>query len=326
MLAMIQYKGGDIMFEIYKKENKEIRKKIKKCKGKIGIAFGGGGTRGLAHIGVLKAFEENGIEFDEVAGTSAGSIIGALYAYGLNSQEIYNFAKTLDEDEIRTSKIPFIPSKNEGLQNIIKRSIGDVYFDELKKSLTVVAVDLYTGQECRIKEGNVAKAVAGSCAVPLIFKPVEFDKYLLADGGLHNNIPADVVRNMGCKYVIAVDVNPTRGSGTRSTKLTDQLSACIGIAIKANCVKGRLFSDIIIEPNLQKFKNSSLNGLDEMIKIGYEETIKRMPEIKSLLRIGGPKRKLFSLFSKNKNKILYQSNKESVEVSTDGNKNKEEIK
>ena len=101
------------MFEIYKKENKEIRKKIKKCKGKIGIAFGGGGTRGLAHIGVLKAFEENGIEFDEVAGTSAGSIIGALYAYGLNSQEIYNFAKTLDEDEILLVKFHLFQAKTK---------------------------------------------------------------------------------------------------------------------------------------------------------------------------------------------------------------------
>lgn len=300
------------MFQVYKLQNKEIKKKIKMNKRKIGIAFGGGGTRGLAHIGALKAFEENGIEFDEVAGTSAGSIIAALYAYGLNSSEMYKIAKTLDANEIRTSKIPFVPSKTDGLVNIIKNSIGDVHFEDMKRSLTVVAVDVFTGQEIHIRKGSVAKAVAGSCAVPLIFKPVEFENYLLMDGGLQNNIPSDVVRNMGCRYVIGIDVNPTRGSGTKSTKLIDQLSACIGIAIKANCVKGELFSDILLKPDLSKFKSSSLYGLDEMIQIGYDETMKMMPEIKKILRIF-PKRSLFGFYKK-KQKLLAESKNQSIEV------------
>lgn len=310
------------MFQVYKNLNKELKKKIKSNKCKIGIAFGGGGTRGLAHIGVLKAFEENGIVFDEIAGTSAGSIISALYAYGVTTDEMYKMAKNLDAGEIRNSKIPFVPSKSDGLINIIKNNIGDVHFEDMKKSLTVVAVDMYTGQEVHIREGNVAKAVAGSCSVPVIFRPVEFEKYLLADGGLQNNIPADVVRNMGCKYVISVDVNPTRGTGTKSTKLVDQISACIGIAIKANCVKGELFSDIMIKPNLSKFKNTSLDGLDEMIEIGYQETMKMMPEIKRLLRVDKPRRFL-KFFNKNKQKILNKSKLESVELSKDESNTKE---
>lgn len=306
------------MFQVYKKENKELKKNIKKSNGKIGIAFGGGGTRGLAHIGVIRAFEENGIEFDEVAGTSAGSIVGTLYAYGLSSSEMYQMAKELDASEIRTSKIPFLPSKTDGIQDIIKRNLGDVRFEDMKKPLTIVSVDIYSGQEIHIREGSIAKAVAGSCAVPLIFKPVEFENYLLVDGGLQNNIPSDVVRNQGCKNVIAVDVNPTRGNGTRSTKLVDQLGACIGIALKANCVKGELFADLTIKPNLQKFKNTSLNGLDEMIEIGYQEAMKQMPEIKRILNIGKKKKKrgLFGFFSRNKSKILRESKKESIELVT----------
>ena len=301
------------MFQVYKDLNKELKRKIKKNKCKIGIAFGGGGTRGVAHIGVLKAFAENGIEFDEVAGTSAGSLVAALYAYGVTPDEMYQMAKNIDANEVRNSKIPFVPSKSDGLINLILKNIGDVHFEDMKKSLTVVAVDMYTGQEVHIRKGNVSKAVAGSCSVPVIFKPVPFEKMLLADGGLQNNIPADVVRNMGCKYVISVDVNPTRGMGTKSTKLIDQISASIGIAIKANCVKGELFSDIMIKPNLSKFKNTTLDGLDEMIEIGYQETMKMMPEIKKLLKL--EKRSLFStLFKKNKNKILKESETESLEI------------
>ena len=291
------------MFQVYKKLNKELKKKIKSNKCKLGIAFGGGGARGVAHLGVLKAFEENGITFDEVAGTSAGSLVGALYAYGVSVDEMYQMAKNIDPSEVRNSKIPLVPSKSDGLINLIKNNIGDVHFEDMKKSLTVVAVDMYTGQEIHIREGSVAKAVAGSCAVPVVFRPVEFDKYLLADGGLQNNIPADVVRNMGCKYVISVDVNPTRGTGTKSTKLVDQISACIGIAIKANCLKGELFSDIMIKPNLSKFKSTSLDGMDEMIEIAYQETMKLMPEIKKLLNIEKPRR-FFKFFNRNKDKIL----------------------
>ena len=300
------------MFQVYKKLNKELKKKIKSNKCKLGIAFGGGGARGVAHLGVLKAFEENGISFDEVAGTSAGSLVGALYAYGVSVDEMYQMAKRIDPSEVRNSKIPLVPSKSDGLINLIKNNIGDVHFEDMKKSLTVVAVDMYTGQEIHIREGSVAKAVAGSCSVPVVFRPVEFDKYLLADGGLQNNIPADVVRNMGCKYVISVDVNPTRGNGTKSTKLVDQISACIGIAIKANCLKGELFSDIMIKPNLSKFKSTSLDGMDEMIEIAYQETMKLMPEIKRLLNIEKPRR-FFKFFNRNKDKILKESKLESVE-------------
>lgn len=300
------------MFQVYKKENKELKRIIKRNKCKIGIAFGGGGTRGLAHIGALKAFEENGIYFDEIAGTSAGSIVAALYAYGLNWQEMYNIAKAINPSEIKTSKIPFVPSKTDGIQNIIRGSIGDARFEDMKKSLTVVAVDMFTGQEIHIREGNVAKAVAGSCSVPVVFKPTEFENYLLVDGGLQNNIPADVVRNRGCKYVIAIDINPTRGNGTKSTKIVDQISASIGIAINANCVKGELFSDVMIKPNLSKFKSTSIDGMDEMIEIGYQETMKQMPEIKRLLNIG-VRKGFFGFFSK-KNKILEKAKKESIEV------------
>lgn len=282
--------------------------KDKKKKFKIGLAFGGGGTRGFAHLGVLKAFEEHGIVFDEVAGTSVGSIVASCYAFGLSSDEMLDVAKKIKVSDIRNSKVFFVPSKTEGIENLVKTLIGDAYFEDMKKPLTVVAVDLKSAKEVHITQGSVVKAVAGSCAVPVIFNPVDFGEYRLADGGLQNTIPADVLRNNGCKYVVSIDVNPTRGNGTDSTKLVDIVSASLRIMMKSNAVKGKLYSDIVIETDTSKFKSTKIDGADEMYKIGYETALKAIPQIKALLN-EKQKFSIFSLFKRNRKKLLKEQKK-----------------
>lgn len=283
----------------------------KKKKNKLGIAFGGGGARGFAHLGAIKAFEEHGIEFDVVAGTSVGSIVGALYANGMSADEMIKIALNLKTKDIKTSKVFFMPSKTDGLENLIKNAVGDIDITDLKKPFTAVAVDIISGKEIHITKGNLAKACAGSCAVPGVFNFVEFDKYRLHDGGLQNTIPADVLRNEGCNFVVSIDVNPTRGQGTESTKLIDILGASLGIVMKSNAVKGKLFSDVVIQTNTQNFKSTSLGGGEEMIKIGYDATIKAIPQIKLLLGIE-KENKSKKMFSKNKNKILKEEIKNSI--------------
>ena len=279
----------------------------KKRKFKIGLAFGGGGARGFAHLGALKAFEENGIVFDEVAGTSVGSIVASMYAFGLSSDEMLKIASNLKENDIKTNKMFFMPSKTDGIETMMKSAMGDAHFEDMKKPLTVVAVDLKSAKEINITKGSVVKAVAGSCAVPGVFEPVDFGEYRLADGGLQNTIPADVLRRNGCKYVISIDVNPTRAYGTDSTKLTDILKATLRILMKSNAVKGKIYSDIVIEADTSKYKSTSFNGAAEMYKIGYNETMKLMPKIKELLGQKEEKRfHLFSLFKRNKKKVLKQ--------------------
>ena len=282
--------------------------KDKKKKFKLGLAFGGGGTRGFAHLGVLKAFEEHGIVFDEVAGTSVGSIVASCYAFGLSSDEMLDVAKKIKVSDIRNSKVFFVPSKTEGIENLVKTLIGDAYFEDMKKPLTVVAVDLKSAKEVHITQGSVVKAVAGSCAVPVIFNPVDFGEYRLADGGLQNTIPADVLRNNGCKYVVSIDVNPTRGNGTDSTKLVDIVSASLRIMMKSNAVKGKLYSDIVIETDTSKFKSTKIDGADEMYQIGYETALKAIPQIKALLN-EKQKFSIFSLFKRNKKKLLKDQKK-----------------
>ena len=277
---------------------------------KIGLAFGGGGTKGFAHLGALKAFEENNIVFDEVAGTSVGSLVACAYGFGLTSDEMLNEAKKLKVSDIRKSKLFFVPSKTEGLEEFVKALIGDSHFEDLKKPTTVVAVDIITGNEIHITKGSIPKAVAGSCSVPGIFNPVDFGEYRLHDGGLQNTIPADVLRKNGCKYVVSIDVNPTRGYGTESSKLMDTLSASIRIMMKSNAVKGYLYSDIVVKADTSKFKSTSLDGADEMYKIGYDAAMAEMPKIKELLNQKPKKQSTWSkLFKRNKKQILKEENK-----------------
>ena len=263
-----------------------------KKKPKIGIAFGGGATRGLSHIGVIKAFEEFGIEFDYVCGTSVGSLIGAAYANGLGSKDLYDVAKKLKVKDIRTSKLFFIPSKTDGIEKLLVDLFGDINIEDLKKPFSAVAVDIKTTKEVCISHGNLAKAVAGSCCVPGVFQPVEFGDRLLCDGGLQNTIPANVPRYFDCDYVIAVDCNSTRTYGTDSTKLLDVLGCAIRVLMKSNAVKGYVCADVTIATDNKRFKSTKLDGLDEMVEAGYKSAIDLMPEIIKIFNGKAKKKKL----------------------------------
>lgn len=271
-------------------------------KAKIGIAFGGGGARGFTHLGVIKAFEEHGLKFDCVAGTSVGSIVGAFYATGKTYKELYDIAKQINKKDIKTNVLPFVPSKTDGIQQIIKENLGDINIEELQMPFTAVAVDLKSTKQVCISKGNLAKAVAGSCSVPGVFVPVEFDKYLLTDGGLQNTIPADVLRVMGCDYVIAVDCNKSRLYGTDSSKVFDVISCSIRILMQSNSIKGYLESDLVIGPETKRFKSMKIEGMDEMIEEGYKEAIDLMPQIRAIFKKREP------MFKKKKQKskdIIY---------------------
>ncbi len=251
-------------------------------KNKIGLALSGGGARGFGHLGALKAFEELGVEFDCVAGTSVGSLIGALYCYGMKADEIIEKALQLKVKDIRTSKIMFVPSKTSKLEELIISFMGDIDIKDLKKPFCAVAVDMISGDEVVFSEGRLCKVLAGSCAVPVVFECVPYEKMNLMDGGLANTIPADVPKIMGCDKVISVDINKYRGRGTDSTKLFDILMASIRILMKSNCVKGKLNSDILIEPELKDYKSTSFDGAEEMIQEGYRAVMEHKEEIMAL--------------------------------------------
>lgn len=264
---------------------------FKKKKLTIGLALGGGGARGFSHLGVLKAFEEYGLDFDYVCGTSVGSLVGAFYAAGYSYNQLFNIAKNLKKKDIKTNKVFFMPSKTEGIENVITENLGDINIEDLKKPFAAVAVDIKTTEEVAITKGNLAKAVAGSCAVPGVFHPVEFEGRHLCDGGLQNTMPADIPRIMGCDYVVAVDVNKSRLYGTESTKLIDVIACSIRILMKSNVIKGYVSADIVLKPETKRFKSTSTEGFLDMIEEGYREAIDHMPEILALFQGRTPRKK-----------------------------------
>ena len=230
-------------------------------------------------LGALKAFEEYGIKFDAVAGTSVGSLVGALYCAGYTFEQMYRIAKEVEVKDIRTSKVFFMPSKTDGLEKIIVDELGDINIEDLKIPFCAVAVDLKTTDEVHLQKGNLAKAVAGSCCVPGVFQPVEFEDKLLCDGGLKNTVPANVLKLMGCDYVVSIDINKSRGYGTDSTKLVDVLACSIRILMKSNVIKGYLYSDVILKPNTKQFKSTRKDGFEDMIDEGYREAVDKIGQI-----------------------------------------------
>ncbi|MCR5553516.1 MAG: patatin-like phospholipase family protein [bacterium] len=286
------------------KKKQQTELKVNK-KVRLGLALGGGGARGVGHIGVLKAFSELGIDVDYVCGTSAGAIVGALYSSGLTWYDIEKTAKSLKKGDIKKKNMFFMPTSTEKLEETVLSIFGkDLMFSELKKPFCAVSVNLKDGSEVIIDNGSVAKAVCASSAVPGVFKPVVYRDMHLVDGGLANNVPADVARKMGANVVIAIDVNKNRGQGTESLKVMNVLSSTLGVIMQKNIETKLQFADLVITPDLSDFSSSKLGDVSKMIERGYDAVMENKEAIFNLLN-KRPKRKkiIWLINSKRKEKF-----------------------
>lgn len=263
------------MFGFFKKKKREI------LIPKMGLCLSGGGARGFAHIGAIKAFEEAGIDFDLVVGVSAGSIVGALYAFGKTAEEMTEYGAKLDMKSVHNGVLP-LPNDASKIGKIVTDFIGDENIESFRKKFACVAVDLVEARQIVINSGSVGEAVSASSCVPGLFKPVVSGERHLVDGGLLNNIPADVCKMLGAEKVITVDVNPTRGGGTSDTSLLSVVKATVSIMTSNSSIAGLKNSDVVIAPDLSGFSASSKEGWREMIELGYEEAKKHIEEIKNL--------------------------------------------
>lgn len=264
----------------FKRNKKKTYKKRRRTK--IALVLSGGAGRGIGHIGAIKAFEKMGIQFDIVVGTSAGSLVGALYADGFDAAAMEQALKTVKTSDIKGGFLFFSSTKN--LEETINRVMGGPkVFSELKKPFVAVSTNIKTGREVRVSSGSVSRAVAASCAVPGYFKPVSWDDKVLVDGGLVNSVPIDVAKEMGADYVIAVDVNKTRGQGTDRVKLTSILASTIGILLKKNATSYLNLADFVVFPDLKDFKSTKLDNPDAMISEGERAVLEHEEEIISIL-------------------------------------------
>ncbi len=232
----------------------------------------GGGARGFAHFGVLKALEELGVEVHAISGTSAGSIVGAFYACGYSVEES---RRLMSKTNLFKGVWPafswkgvFSMSRSE---EIFKKLFPKDDFSATRIPLHITATNLNTGRPEVFKEGTIVKPMMASCCIPFIFDPVRINRDVYVDGGLVNNLPVEAIRDQ-CDIVIGVNVSPVleedKLGGTK--KLIERISM---VSLNANVAKSKLKCDLIIEPkSLRAYGTFDLKRADEIYDIGYQAT------------------------------------------------------
>ncbi len=179
---------------------------------KVGLALGGGGAKGLAHIGVIKALEKAGVEISSIAGTSMGALVGGWYAATKDIGALENiFLRVRDKDLVSIGSM--MSGKGKGLfrdsviTDVLEDYLRGMKIEDCKIPFAAIATDVKNGDEAVLKKGNLENAIRASTALPIVFAPVELGGRLLMDGGFVNPVPADVARQLGAEYVLAVDVS-----------------------------------------------------------------------------------------------------------------------
>jgi NTE family protein len=256
---------------------------------KIGLALGGGAARGFAHIGVIKALESQGINADVVAGTSAGSLVGALYAAGNNGFALQKLALDMDEAAISDWSVPLFSKvsgvlKGEGVQNYVNRSVNNLPIEKFKIPFGAVATDLKSGQPILFQRGNAGIAVRASSAVPGVFQSVKIGDRNYVDGGLVSPVPVHFARQMGADFVIAVNISaqPEVQASSTSVDVLLQTFAIMGQSINQYELKD---ADIVLQPSLGNMRGSDFSSRNVAILAGEQATMAAMPEIKRKLKL-----------------------------------------
>lgn len=238
---------------------------------KTGLALGGGSARGLAHIGVLKLLQELDIKISVVAGTSAGSIIGSLFAAGYSADEIAELAKTTSWRDLTHLVVPRISLVgHQRMERKLDELLKGRDFSELQLPFAAVCTDLYTAEAVALRKGKVSRAVTASCSVPGIFPPVEWGDTLLVDGGLVENVPVLTARQMGADRVIGVDLYASVSKVQKIDNIIGTLMRSFEIMQRSQCLAEFQSADICIGPDLAGESLIDLARVDHYIRLGYD--------------------------------------------------------
>jgi NTE family protein len=222
--------------------------------------LGGGAAKGFAHVGVIKALEAGGIIPDIIVGSSAGSVVGALYASGMSGGELQIIALALEESSVSDWTLPsrgFI--KGESLQNFINTSVQNRPIERLPRMLGIVATDLLSGEQVVFRRGNTGLAVRASSAVPGVFQPVMISNREYVDGVLTSPVPVKIARNMGAEIVIAVDIsNPPNSRAVKDS---------VDVLVQSFSIMGRVMAaqelpraDVVVRPDVSQLPLASFDS------------------------------------------------------------------
>jgi NTE family protein len=258
-------------------------------KPRIALALGGGAARGFAHIGVIKALEAQGIVPDLIVGTSAGAVVGALYASGLNGFQLQKAALDMDESQIGDWSLPNRGVfKGEALQHFVNQAVGNRPIEKLARPFAAVATDLRSGEAIVFQTGNTGMAVRASATVPGVFQPVTINGREYVDGGLVSPVPAAIARRLGADFVIAVDI---------SAKPRDvRLQSTLDVLLQTFAIMGQTIgrhetadADVVIRPATTELSATDFAARHRAVLEGEKAAAGAMVEIKDKLAKRAPK-------------------------------------
>jgi len=250
---------------------------------KIAIVLGAGASRGFAHIGVLKVLELNKIPVHMIVGTSAGSFVGSLYAYGFNSFQLQKLALSLEKGDIADFTVPdngFI--KGEKLEAYVNSRVNSTPIEKLRFPFYAVATGIPDGQEVVFGKGNTGTAVRASCSIPGVFRPVKISDKMYVDGGVVSPVAVDAAKRQGADIVIAVDVSSDLD--TRQPEGTiDTILQAINVMYSKLSALQTSRADIVIKPKVGYIGSAEFERRHEAIMEGEKATAEAMPKIKALI-------------------------------------------
>ena len=251
---------------------------------KIALVLGGGAARGFAHVGVIRALEQEKIPIDMIVGTSVGSLIGAIYASDTNSFELEWTAFSLEKDDlfdyaILSAFTGMGLARGDKLEEFVRTKVFTANIEDLQIPFAAVATDLNRGTRVVLDKGPVAKAVRASSAVPGVFNPVEYQGKLLADGGMMDNIPISVARGKGADIVIAVDISENVAN-FNITNIVDVVLQSVNIMFNENTKYKKKDADVLITPAVGDVGMLDFTQKKRCMQAGIQATQRAMPEIR----------------------------------------------
>jgi NTE family protein len=253
---------------------------------KVALVLGGGAAKGFAHVGVIKVLEANGITPDIIVGTSAGSVVGALYAAGYGGFSLQKIAMQLDENSVGDLTLPnrgFI--KGELLQDFVNKAVGNRPIERLGRPFAAVATDLASGEMVVFRRGNTGMAVRASSSVPGVFLPVSINGREYVDGGLVSPVPVKVARSLGADVVIAVDIS-AKPRYAKTDSMVDILLQTFAIMGQSIAAQELTSADVVIRPKIGGIGSTDFEQKHLAIMEGEKAATEAMPLIRSRLRLG----------------------------------------
>jgi NTE family protein len=252
----------------------------------LGISLSGGGVRGIAHIGVLQALEENDLQPAQLTGASAGALVGALYAAGMMPPDILKVFKESSVAKLFKVGLPMRGlSDNSYIMDVLREHIPEDDFSTLKRRLHVSVTNLTTGQYEIKSEGKLFQVIAASAAIPILFHGQEIDGELYFDGGVLNNLPIEPLLGR-CYPIIGVNVSPIQPRSDLDGMLTVGYRT-FDLVMWGNVVNRLKQCDVVLQPDADDFNLFDLSAADQIYQLGYDSAMAKMDDILAMARDNG---------------------------------------